>query len=561
MTGAPSPAPDPAPAPVPGVGGSPPPVTPPAPDAGVDPGPPAPGGPLPLPTYAPPTPPPMPAPDAVVFDPPAGGFVGTQTVRLSAGAGGAIRFTLDGSLPTDSSPVYSAPISLRESTIIRAVAGKGPVRVAVYLRAEADVAAFSSNLPVVVLHTHDSGVLNVAIGTPMVNGTVTVFEPAAGGRVKLAGPATFSKRAGLRIRGNNSRSYLQKSYAFELRQEATDDDDDRAVAGLPPDSDWNLVAPSRADRSLIRTALAFTVSNQIGRYAPRVRLVEVFTVESGKAGAVGQAAYKGVYALTEKIKISKNRIRIADVDLAARTEPAITGGYILRTDHEAPHFIAGQTLFQIVDPDWDQLPPASQQAFSGYLQPYLQGFFDAVRATDFVNPANGKRYTEYIDVPAFIDHNLLNALFKNVDGLRFSAYYYKDRNGLLAAGPIWDFDRSSGTPFDEDFGNRAAEPREWARADGTNPLKYGYWGRLLADPTFKQAYLARWGTLSTAGAFTVTNLHALIDFFAGEVKEAQARHFAKWVEYAPTGGAHANEIKLIKDWFVARVPWMTEQLR
>ena len=83
--------------------------------------------------------------------------------------------------------------------------------------------------------------------------------------------------------------------------------------GLPSDSDWNLIAPSRPDRSLVRNAVAFTLSNEIQRYAPRVRMVEVFTVESGAAGTVGRSTYKGVFTLTEKIKGGKNRIRIAAI--------------------------------------------------------------------------------------------------------------------------------------------------------------------------------------------------------------------------------------------------------
>ena len=412
--------------------------------------------PLPLPVYAPPAPPSPPAATDVVFDPPGGAFVGTQTVRLRAGAGGGtVRYTLDGSVPGGASPVASGPITLRETTILRAFvdgASQGKVGAAVYLRAEGDVAGFESNLPIVVLHTHTSGALNPAIGTATVPGSASVFEPGASGRARLVGPATFTKRAGVRIRGNSSRAFAQKSYTFELRQEGTDDDDDRIVAGLPSDSDWNLIAPSRADRSLVRTALAFTLSNEIQRYAPRVRLVEVFTVETGAAGTVAQAAYKGVYTLTEKIKISKNRVRIADVDPNARTEPEISGGYILRTDHGLWSFIAGTTPMQVVEPDYDRVPMAAQMVFNNYLQTYLQAFFEATRATNFINAATGKHYREYIDVGSFIDHNLLNALFKSVDGLRLSAYYYKDRGGLLAAGPLWDVDRSSGTPFDDDYG-------------------------------------------------------------------------------------------------------------
>ena len=58
--------------------------------------------------------------------------------------------------------------------------------------------------------------------------------------------------------------------------------------------------------------------------------------------------------------------------------------------------------------------------------------------------------------------------------------------GPLVAGPLWDFDRSSGTPFDDDYSAAARrEPREWARGDGTHPLRWGFWGRLFADPAFK----------------------------------------------------------------------------
>jgi hypothetical protein len=27
-----------------------------------------------------------------------------------------------------------------------------------------------------------------------------------------------------------------------------------------------------------------------------------------------------------------------------------------------------------------------------------------------------------------------------------------------------------------------------------------------------------------------------------------------------TGGSHDNEVRLLKDWFTARVPWLNEQL-
>ena len=125
-------------------------------------------------------------------------------------------------------------------------------------------------------------------------------------------------------------------------------------------------------------------------------------MESGAAGTVGMGSYKGVFTLTEKIKVGKNRIRVAAISPAARNEPDISGGYVFRINHPRAsltsgsngicHCVFDQTNnmpFQLVDPDWDTLDGGAGAAFSGYLRGYLQEFFDAVKAGDFKNPATG----------------------------------------------------------------------------------------------------------------------------------------------------------------------------
>jgi hypothetical protein len=127
----------------------------------------------------------------------------------------------------------------------------------------------------------------------------------------------------------------------------------------------------------------------------------------------------------------------------------------------------------------------------------------------------------------------------------------------VKAGPLWDIDRSSGTPYD-DFG-RAADPKEWAPLDVANPLTYHWWGRLFADPVFKAAHKKRFVELSD-GLFSPAHLNQLIDRFSGEVAEAQKRHFMRWPELAPKDGAHAAEVQLLRDWLATRIAWMKTQL-
>ena len=107
------------------------------------------------------------------------------------------------------------------------------------------------------------------------------------------------------------------------------------------------------------------------------------------------------------------------------------------------------------DPEDMRLPERRPQL--DFIRTFIDGFGQAASAADFRHPSTGQHYSEFIDVDAWIDHHIINALTKNVDGLRFSAYFHKERGGRLAAGPVWDFDRSLGTPYDP----RTAEPEEW----------------------------------------------------------------------------------------------------
>jgi hypothetical protein len=503
---------------------------------------------------------PSPVLNQVRIEPAGTGFVGTQMVTLQPPTAGAvIHYTIDGTIPSRSSPVYSSPLVLRETAVVRAFAegvpgADLPINAAVFVRLDESVGGFASNLPVLVLHTQQSGALSIP-EAPMVNASASVFEPR-NGKTALLGPTASSSRIGLRVHGKSSRMFPQKSYSLELRQAGADvDDDTRGVLGLPADGDYILVAPSQMDRSLVRTALAFTLSNEIGQYASRTRFVEVFLTEKA-AAPVAMRDYVGVYALVEKIKRGPDRVRVERIAADAMTAPAVTGGYVIRVDHDANDFGAGGTNFGFVYPESEEFIGVNRKAQRAYLQNYIQEFIDSIGQGDFKHPKTGLHYSKYIDVPSFIDNNLLNALFKNVDAFRFSSYFHKDRDGLLKAGPLWDVDRSSGTPYDQ-F-ERSLRPDEWSRMDSSHPLTYGWWGRLFADPAFKTAHTKRFVELSK-GAFSVARIHALIDKFAADLREAQQRHFARWTELPPMGG-HDGEIRALKTWFAARVPWMMSQL-
>jgi hypothetical protein len=508
---------------------------------------------------------------AVLFSPSAGTFVGSETVALSVHARADIHYTLDGSLPTVMSPIYRGPLTLDKSTRLRAVAivpaapargdsrratadarVQGPIATEIYLRIDPDRESFTSHLPIILIHTFESGTLD-SFGTEHVPAALQVLEPSSG-TSRLVGRAALDARIGIHVRGETSRNFPKKQYAMELRADDEDADSNRPLLGLPSNSDWVLSDPVTYDRTLIRNALAFALSNRIGRYAPRTRFAEVFMVDDD--GDVGADDFLGFFTLIEKIERDPERVNLSRLPESAASLPAMTGGFIVRIDKGAPDFAAAGRWLQFVYPDAEDMSLPERKPQLDFIRAFIDGFGQAASAANFRDPSTGQHYSQFIDVDAWIDHHIINALTKNVDGLRFSAYFHKERGGLLAAGPVWDFDRSLGTPYDA----RAAEPEEWNQTwNATDYFNEGWWRLLFRDPDFRSRYRVRFKALLD-GEFAADNLDGIVDGLASQVGDAADRNFGRWTQSPPRDNSHAAEVALLKDFLRRRVAWIKTQL-
>jgi hypothetical protein len=494
------------------------------------------------------------------FNPPSGAFASTEEVRLSTLEPDAeIHYTVDGSLPTLDSPIYDEPIHIERSLRLRASAYlsglEQPIAVlgATYLKVDEDAQAFSTHLPIAVIHTFGSGQLD-AMGMDHVPATLSVFAPNPDGDSWL-GAAELDTPIGIHVRGQSSRAFAKKQYAVELREEASDHDRALSLLGMPADADWVFSDPIDMDRSLIRNAVCFEISNRIGRYAPRTRFAEAFLVDDG--GSVRLAKYLGFYTVIEKIKRGRERV---DIDKLEETEvepPDVTGGYIVSIDKGAASFAVDGQPFQFVYPDADVMDDDARAPQRDYMQGYLVDNAEALLAPDFENPESGSHYSEYIDVDSFVDHNLINALTKNVDGLRISTFFYKDRDAKLFAGPVWDFDRSLGTTHDA----RATAARGWflEGSDATNYFRQGPWLRLFADPAFKARYKARFLSLLDS-TLSPEELTDLVDELAGQVGAAAQRDYERWQLQSDTG-THETEVAILRNFLVERAAWIQGELQ
>jgi len=116
-----------------------------------------------------------------------------------------------------------------------------------------------------------------------------------------------------------------------------------------------------------------------------------------------------------------------------------------RRKSSAPGFITGNGI--AIDINYPQNP--TNQHIQ-YISNLIQEFEDALYSDNGFNPVTGKHYTEYIDIESWAKLYLVDEIFGNQDGGKYSSFLYKDMdsiNNLLVAGPVWDYDLSIGNGF------------------------------------------------------------------------------------------------------------------
>ena len=530
--------------------------------------------------------------------------------------GVTIRYTTNLSEPTSSSTIYTAPIAITSSRQIRARAFlsgclDGPVGMRTFLKMSGTVPSFSSNLPIVVHSTLNGAIPPSSGSTTRIPSFFFIFEPnPATGRTTLSQIPNLTTRCGVRKRGNSSATEPKYSMAIECWKSggidvdrngsiSTTEEQDRTIKpfGMPAEADWILAGRYTFDLALMRNPFMYDLSRQVGRYAARYRYVELYNDVDG--GDVTDSDYFGIYEFMERIEVDPNRVDIAKLDKWENTLPNVTGGYIFKQDWleagssrklDVPNSGDAEPLIPS-DPDSDDLTAAQET----YLEGYLSEMVVALRnAPSGINPTTGRHFTDYLDVDSFIDYHCLNILTENLDWGRHSTNYYKDRNGVVFAGPIWDYDRALGS---ED--GRDENPYQWDAYDPRGSKqwfdsRFPWFGYLLgptSDRTtayyidIRQRHTDRWFELRK-GAFSVANLQAKIDGLASQIREAAPRNFTKWSALplqgpypgpltavppafggafqgpAPVGGwpnGWEKEVAHMKGWVAARAGWIDQQ--
>ena len=259
--------------------------------------------------------------------------------------------------------------------------------------------------------------------------------------------------------------------------------------------------------------------------------------------------YRGVYLLSEKNAVKDTGINITDLEAAYKeknpeygtnmttatgtnayggsytyttglTDPTdITGGYLLELNHDAPDEVNGFVTkkgkgVNVKSPEW------CGDAATKYISEYYQAFENAVYATDEngnytgINE-DGKHYYDYVDRDSLVKIFLLQELALSPDGFISSLYFYKDANGIMYAGPIWDQDMTLGTG--------------WTKYISPDTTDYHYLAdALIRIPDFREAVIAYYNATFAPRANALIAENGTIRDYANRLTDSAEMNFALW---------------------------------
>ena len=410
----------------------------------------------------------------------------------------------------------------------------------------------TSNLPIMVIDTYGNQIPD----EPRIDAFMGIIDNDSGVNSLGDNYNGYDGQITIEKRGNSSQWNDKTPYRFETVNEEGENNN-VSLLGMPEENDWVLYAPWQ-DKSMIRNILTYKISNDLGRYAPRTKLIELYLNDD----------YRGVYVLMEKIKRDANRVNISKLNSDEISGDDLTGGYILKFDW----FFTGDNLggfesnidgniYNYHYPKPSDIVPEQEN----YIINYINDFETIMSSDQYDDQSTG--YPSVLNVDSFVDFILMQELAKNVDAYRLSTYIYKDKESLdnrLTAGPVWDFNHGYGNC---DYGE-TWEFTNWLleyNPEGGDQMSF-WWELIWQDDYFQNKISERYTELRST-VFSESYIHGMIDSLVIELGSSVDRNFSKW----PILGTYIwpnyyvfdtfeQEIDYLKGWMSDRLNWMDSQI-
>ena len=336
----------------------------------------------------------------------------------------------------------------------------------------------------------------------------------------------------LKVRGNSTamEHVTKKSFNFKFAKKTE-------VLGMGKGKKWAMLA-NCFDPTLLRNYLAFDLAQELGLpYTSQQRYAELWL----------DGSYRGCYTVYEPVQEGRDRVDI-DIESNDGKKDFLLEYESSRTEADVSYVSAGGLRFAMSDPD----EPNDDQLV--YVTDILNNIVNTLK--------NGteEEIRQVIDVDSFAKFYLLNEFAKTGDfGLSSVFFFYKD--GVLYAGPAWDYDLALGN-LNGDLNSTAA--KLGSRTDGIMQADKNFYRYLTNKDWFqteiKRVYAQHYDTIENISADG-----GRLDTLRAENQALFDRNFKTWsvsrwwLNYQkPPLKTYDDNYNFLKNWCAERHRWLSD---
>lgn len=336
--------------------------------------------------------------------------------------------------------------------------------------------------------------------------------------VDMSGKVRYES-AGVSVkgRGNSTWNYPKKPYAVKLPEKAD-------LLGTGADKRWVLLA-NWMDRTLLRNDVAFEVARRCAglEWTPSGEFVELYL----------NGRHMGNYWLGEKVKTGKARLQ-ADFLIEMDTYYDAVWRFYSSYGRRVNEWAAGMPV-GIKEPDDDKM---TDELFNE-----VKTLVGGVEESLYLNQG---KWQELLDIDSFADWYLVHELCCNFEPNHPKSCYFYFRDGVMYAGPVWDFDWYTFQPGIKKLNiNRSI-----------------YFEKLLSKPEFVTALKSRWAAIKPL----IADIPDYIDAKAASIGDSEAVNWSMWP--CTSSGVNGDEwlsfsqsVTRMKEAFTYRVNALDSELQ
>lgn len=383
---------------------------------------------------------------------------------------------------------------------------------------------YSGTLPVLFVNT-DNGADVVDKETYL---TATYYlDPMGDSTVTAFGSAESPLALQIKGRGNWTwKGFEKKPYRLKLSSKA-------ALLGLKANKHFALLAHADDPHGFMRNAVGFFLSERFGLpWTPKQRPVEL----------VLNGDYRGLYFLTELIRVDKDRVNITEQPDLCTNADSVTGGWLVEIDNydTDPHVA-------ITEGDGEPIiftykkPEVLSQAQTDFLTAEMTRINSLV-----YGDKQSDELWQYLDIEDLARFFLVQELTDNYESFHGSCYLHREMGATEKwhFGPVWDFGSALNKSKTQPFYEGREHHNTWAP-------------QLWQFPAFQAKLKALWEQYSVD--FT-TDLDAYLQDYVESIEGAVANDAERWKSQGYGNTDLAQDLQHVQQFMRDAALWESNRL-